>query len=583
MADAKEPSHETPSSELKAPLEVPRLQLGALDRKGAQPATESATTTTTDPPVAPSPAAAAPAAAARDDGKQDGEGEGVAVKTAAKAPEVSEAAEPAAKEALSAAVATGKEKEKEKGKEKEAESSGSTAVSKGARNEARSSEVAAAAADETEKKKQDSKPAASEDSGVAADKGGASTADVTASASCDAKADAAGDSGGDGDGDAPQRPKSPFVSRLRAEVEQTRQWEQDPATATTATWLTPRSQKRAEADAEGGQAASSSSAGAGASAAGAACAAGAGTASASAECRRVSFADGPAVPMRKANPEWLNIKGSGLKPFKLEGLPCAATVADVKALCEAHCSMPPSQQRLLHKGKILQDSMVLEDLIPNGATLFIARGVKPPEAPAASSEEPQQSKEQGRPKAEEVATPSSREALGPLASRLLRLVRPDYDDDDLDDEGRDDDEAALLDDLDEAQLVQALIMRRPCWECGVNPGRLQTDGMCSICYREMVVRESRLIHERRRQDEARRKEEEAAKLEAERKAKEEHDSKQRDKTRCKMCNKKTGLTGFKCRCGFVFCATHRYAEDHGCTFDHQAHGKELLAQQNPGV
>eukprot|EP00971_Amphidinium_carterae_P055285 1089670-Amphidinium_carterae.1 len=42
-----------------------------------------------------------------------------------------------------------------------------------------------------------------------------------------------------------------------------------------------------------------------------------------------------------------------------------------------------------------------------------------------------------------------------------------------------------------------------------------------------------------------------------------------------------GLTGFECRCGYFFCATHRHAEDHACSFDHKAHGQagltELLA------
>uniref|UniRef100_A0A1I8BVC9 A20-type domain-containing protein n=1 Tax=Meloidogyne hapla TaxID=6305 RepID=A0A1I8BVC9_MELHA len=30
------------------------------------------------------------------------------------------------------------------------------------------------------------------------------------------------------------------------------------------------------------------------------------------------------------------------------------------------------------------------------------------------------------------------------------------------------------------------------------------------------------------------------------------------KNRCQVCNKRVGLTGFDCRCGGLFCATHRY-------------------------
>ncbi|KAK4772729.1 hypothetical protein SAY86_014504 [Trapa natans] len=54
--------------------------------------------------------------------------------------------------------------------------------------------------------------------------------------------------------------------------------------------------------------------------------------------------------------------------------------------------------------------------------------------------------------------------------------------------------------------------------------------------------------------------------------------------RCGSCNKKVGLsTGFKCRCGVIFCQTHRYPESHGCTFDFKAAGREAIAGANPLV
>ncbi|XP_062513807.1 AN1-type zinc finger protein 4-like [Corticium candelabrum] len=56
------------------------------------------------------------------------------------------------------------------------------------------------------------------------------------------------------------------------------------------------------------------------------------------------------------------------------------------------------------------------------------------------------------------------------------------------------------------------------------------------------------------------------------------------RTRCSVCQKKTGLaTSFECRCGGLFCATHRYAEEHKCTFDYKATGRRLLRQGNPVV
>ncbi|KAL7252701.1 hypothetical protein ACSBR1_007295 [Camellia fascicularis] len=53
--------------------------------------------------------------------------------------------------------------------------------------------------------------------------------------------------------------------------------------------------------------------------------------------------------------------------------------------------------------------------------------------------------------------------------------------------------------------------------------------------------------------------------------------------RCATCRKRVGFTGFKCRCGTTFCGSHRYPEEHGCTFDFKALGKEEIAKANPVV
>ncbi|KAL5716810.1 hypothetical protein ACHQM5_009930 [Ranunculus cassubicifolius] len=54
-------------------------------------------------------------------------------------------------------------------------------------------------------------------------------------------------------------------------------------------------------------------------------------------------------------------------------------------------------------------------------------------------------------------------------------------------------------------------------------------------------------------------------------------------TRCSTCKRKVGLTGFRCRCGTTFCGTHRYPEQHGCTFDFKSVGREAIAKANPVV
>ncbi|KAL8166736.1 hypothetical protein V2J09_008235 [Rumex salicifolius] len=54
-------------------------------------------------------------------------------------------------------------------------------------------------------------------------------------------------------------------------------------------------------------------------------------------------------------------------------------------------------------------------------------------------------------------------------------------------------------------------------------------------------------------------------------------------SRCGACRKRVGLTGFKCKCGTTYCGTHRYAEQHSCTFDFKALGKDAISKANPVV
>lgn len=58
---------------------------------------------------------------------------------------------------------------------------------------------------------------------------------------------------------------------------------------------------------------------------------------------------------------------------------------------------------------------------------------------------------------------------------------------------------------------------------------------------------------------------------------------QQQANRCAGCKRKVGLTGFRCRCGSTFCGTHRYPEQHACTFDFKSAGREAIARANPVV
>jgi hypothetical protein len=57
---------------------------------------------------------------------------------------------------------------------------------------------------------------------------------------------------------------------------------------------------------------------------------------------------------------------------------------------------------------------------------------------------------------------------------------------------------------------------------------------------------------------------------------------QKNKNRCWECKKKVGLTAIECRCGYVFCNSHRYADQHACSFDFKAADRVELARRNPG-
>ncbi|KAJ6805701.1 putative zinc finger A20 and AN1 domain-containing stress-associated protein 8 [Iris pallida] len=54
-------------------------------------------------------------------------------------------------------------------------------------------------------------------------------------------------------------------------------------------------------------------------------------------------------------------------------------------------------------------------------------------------------------------------------------------------------------------------------------------------------------------------------------------------SRCNTCRKRVGLTGFNCRCGNLFCATHRYSDKHSCPFDYRTEARDAIAKANPVV
>lgn len=61
-------------------------------------------------------------------------------------------------------------------------------------------------------------------------------------------------------------------------------------------------------------------------------------------------------------------------------------------------------------------------------------------------------------------------------------------------------------------------------------------------------------------------------------------AKKKSSKHCLVCGKKTGLaSSFECRCGHNFCASHRYAETHDCSYDYKSSGRRFLQDSNPLV
>jgi len=55
---------------------------------------------------------------------------------------------------------------------------------------------------------------------------------------------------------------------------------------------------------------------------------------------------------------------------------------------------------------------------------------------------------------------------------------------------------------------------------------------------------------------------------------------QLNRNKCYKCRRRVGLEGIECRCGYVFCGKHRYADEHDCEYDYKKAQRRKLMQEN---
>jgi hypothetical protein len=110
-------------------------------------------------------------------------------------------------------------------------------------------------------------------------------------------------------------------------------------------------------------------------------------------------------------------------------------------------------------------------------------------------------------------------------------------------------------------------------------GSKTTRNMCSKCYRSQLEKEE----VEKETEKARVKVEDEKKEKARTAEVLEPEERQEDKTKCWMCEKKVGLLGMQCRCGYFYCTEHRYAEMHACEYDYKSNERRKLKKENPVV
>ena len=114
-----------------------------------------------------------------------------------------------------------------------------------------------------------------------------------------------------------------------------------------------------------------------------------------------------------------------------------------------------------------------------------------------------------------------------------------------------------------------------CTKCNKFFGTKEMQGLCSVCFKQDGGVKKMSI------DETKPTEEKSIEVALpEEKIEEVIKPTQSNRFNCWKCDKKVGYLGFKCKCNYIFCASHRHFTDHACDFDYKTNDRAKLNNQD---
>lgn len=125
-----------------------------------------------------------------------------------------------------------------------------------------------------------------------------------------------------------------------------------------------------------------------------------------------------------------------------------------------------------------------------------------------------------------------------------------------------------------------LFQRKHCIVCKTNFGSEAKKWMCNSCYQTHLDEEQIKKCIDLSQSDTKKPNETSTEVSTDNLSSASSQVIQTDTSKCWTCSKKVGYLGFKCKCGYTFCGSHRHFSDHKCEFDYKSYDRERLNAKN---